>query len=90
MNTNKCHTEGNQQSGSSFVTADIYVYARKRPQLACEAQFNDAVHVEQIEHLNDQNRHLFSSSNICINEVKTAVDGTPILRKVTTNNCLME
>ena len=62
------------------LTADIYVFARKRPKLACEAKFNDVVVVENGNERQPQNEF------ICVNEMKLAVDGTPILRKVILSN----
>lgn len=67
---------------SSIVTADIYVYARKRPKLPSEIQFNDAVLVENSECITEQNKYSIQSKSICVNELKSAVDGTPVLRKV--------
>jgi hypothetical protein len=61
-----------QQNNTNKVTADIFVYARKRPLLDSESQFNDAVFIENNA---DETR------NICVNEMKSLVDGTPLLRK---------
>lgn len=61
-----------QQISSTLVTNEIFVFARKRPKLATEAEYQDSVLVENGE----------NQGNICINEVKQAVDGSPILRKV--------
>ena len=58
----------NLNGEKAFEMADIYVFARKRPMLACESKLNDAVIVE------DQ--------TIVINQAKCAVDGTEILRQV--------
>ena len=65
------------QPKSNITTADIFVYARKRPKLACEAQFNDAIVIENSESGNN-----YETNSVCVNEVKSLVDGTPILRKV--------
>ena len=72
----------NQASGESclpsIVTADIYVYARKRPKLSCEAKFNDVVVVNSAgESMGNK-----TAPSICITEMKSALDGSPILRKV--------
>jgi hypothetical protein len=58
----------NLNNENSFEMADIYVFARKRPKLACELKLNDAVIVED--------------PTIVINQAKLAVDGTEILRQV--------
>ncbi len=54
---------------SSIEMADIYVFARKRPKLACEMKFNDVIAVQ-------------NQSTIVLNESRKAVDGTDILRQV--------
>ncbi len=54
------------------AAAEIYVFARKRPRLACEASYEDVVQVG----LEQQ------QAVICISETKAALDGTPILKKV--------
>lgn len=68
-------TTATTNSSSQKVTADIYVFARKRPKLECEANFNDVISVDQTT----------SSGSICIHECKSSVDGTAILRKVLTH-----
>ena len=62
------NSENNMLTESNFEMADIYVFARKRPKLACEFKLNDAVLVED--------------PTIVINQAKCAVDGTEILRQV--------
>jgi hypothetical protein len=63
-----------------IIAADIYVYARKRPKLLCESKYTDSVIVSEANsEINNCNK---STSLICINEMKNAVDGTPVLRKV--------
>ncbi|CAF0861459.1 unnamed protein product [Brachionus calyciflorus] len=59
------------QLNNALTTNEIYVFARKRPKLQSEADFQDVVCVDYNE----------NSGDICVNEIKTAVDGTPILRK---------
>jgi hypothetical protein len=80
-----------QQSSSHANTnniivacADIYVYARKRPKLLCESKYADSIVVgdESKSEINSICNRQTSTSQICINEMKNAVDGTPVLRKV--------
>ncbi|RNA15525.1 Kinesin KIF24 [Brachionus plicatilis] len=59
------------QTNSTLVTNEIFVFARKRPQLPSEAEYKDSVLVESGE----------CAANICVDEVRQAVDGTPVLRK---------
>ena len=66
-------------SNNKIVAADIYVFARKRPKLSCESNFNDVVVVEP--------RDKQGQAMICVNEMKAALDGTPILKKV--RNCFL-
>jgi hypothetical protein len=77
----KCYFNlANQQtSKSKLVTNDIYVYARKRPILQSESNFSDVVVIGN-ESGNNENNEI--TKNICVNELKSSVDGTPILRKV--------
>ena len=75
--TNAGAESGAGPSQPPIATADIFVYARKRPMLMSESHFTDAVVVEN----SDAEAQLMSTS-ICINEMKNTVDGTPILRKV--------
>lgn len=80
---NKTLNEGSngQVANSTVITTDIFVYARKRPMLTCEANFTDVVILDKnSECLEDDNEA--HTNSICINEFKNAVDGTPILRKV--------
>ena len=71
-------SSGGEPCLPSIVTADIYVYARKRPKLSCEAKFNDVVVVNSCgESMGNK-----TAPSICINEMKSALDGSPILRKV--------
>lgn len=61
-------------SKSIKTTSDIYVYARKRPKLACEANFRDIIDVKPSD--------IRNPATICVNEMKSALDGTPVLKKV--------
>jgi hypothetical protein len=76
--------QANQQNEppkqTQIHTSDIYVFARKRPKLDTESQFDDVVHIEN--GLNLKEKRAPATMAMCINEVKSAVDGTPILRKV--------
>jgi hypothetical protein len=47
------------------------VYARKRPKLSCESSLEDVLLVDT------------DHSSICVNEAKSALDGSPILRRNT-------
>ena len=78
--SNKVKPQPTGDTVAPRVTADIFVYARKRPKLHCEAKFNDVVVVDGDS---DDRMH---SSYICVNETKLAVDGTPVLRKVVGKN----
>jgi hypothetical protein len=70
-------------SSSSVAKAGIFVFARKRPKLPCEAKFNDVVDVNLYENSDTKiNSRSNSSTYICVNEIKSAVDGTSFLRKV--------
>jgi hypothetical protein len=62
-------SQTNEPSELISEMADIYVFARKRPKLACEMKFNDVVSVD-------------NEDRIVLNEFKKAVDGTDILRQV--------
>jgi hypothetical protein len=71
-------------ANSQRVTSDIYVFARKRPKLECESNFNDVIAVEKNS---DFDKNEFYDRNempglICVNECKSTVDGTAVLRKV--------
>lgn len=56
--------ESTQKSSSSKVTADIYVFARKRPKLECEANFNDVISVDRVVRDHDHHyRGQFDSSS---------------------------
>jgi hypothetical protein len=70
----------NEPKSTQIQTSDIYVFARKRPKLETESQFDDVVYIEKS--LNLKEKKSPATTSICINEVKNAVDGTPILRKV--------
>ena len=85
------HNQG-QIPCSTAVKTDIFVYARKRPKLPCEAKYSDVICIDNSEN-GDENEYLnqytpptCNSSNqtntICVDEIKNAVDGTPVLRKV--------
>lgn len=82
--------------------AEILVYARKRPKLPSEANFNDVICIDNnsdrkvADNIDLYGSRLKSDSStrsnisssrhknnmICVDELKSAVDGTPILRKV--------
>jgi arabinogalactan endo-1,4-beta-galactosidase len=73
----------NNQMKKSILTTDIYVYARKRPKLESEEKFDDMIQVGNENNSNASSlNNRFATLSICINEIKNAVDGTPILRKV--------
>jgi len=59
-------------NSSTLTTNEIYVYARKRPKLACESKFSDVIQIQSSSK---------SAASIFVNESKQAVDGSPILRK---------
>jgi hypothetical protein len=59
-------------NSSTLTTNEIYVYARKRPKLACESKFSDVIQIQLSSS---------KSASIFVNESKQAVDGSPILRK---------
>jgi hypothetical protein len=89
-NTNK--------TNNTAVKADIFVYARKRPKLPSEAKYNDVICIENSseEYFNEDEASEYISSyrdptrvnanqrmnSICVDELKSSVDGTPVLRKV--------
>ena len=78
-----------QTSKSKLVTNDIYVYARKRPMLQSESNFSDVVVIGNESNSSINNDHTNEISQyICINELKSSVDGTPVLRKVNIFNVL--
>lgn len=83
------------QQQQQRVTSDIFVFARKRPKLDCESNFDDVISVidrnsgEYHHHHHQQQKTATSlmmmtprTGSICVNECKSTVDGTAILRKV--------
>ena len=50
------------------ASADIYVFARKRPKLGCEANLNDVIEIE--------------NAAIRVTEIKQALDGANLIKKV--------
>lgn len=120
-NHSNYNTALNKPSQSQRVTSDIFVFARKRPKLECESNFDDMISVVEQqqstsrnrneEDLSDQGGHEYANvinhddfqrraaaqpttttGSICVNECKSTVDGTAILRKVfdnffTINSC---
>lgn len=66
------YKDNHNHTNRNKVTADIFVYARKRPLLESESHFNDAIVIEN---------GFEETKNICVNEMKSLVDGTPLLRK---------
>jgi hypothetical protein len=88
---------------SHKVTSEIYVFARKRPKLDCEASFSDVITIDNnsesntnvplsdsesksCSYKNENNNNNNNTKSICVNEIKSTVDGTPILRKVSEPN----
>lgn len=106
-NTANNHQNGVNKPSSQRVTSDIFVFARKRPKLECESNFDDMISVVDQqsssncnqEDLSDQGHHEYANvinhdfqrrpttttGSICVNECKSTVDGTAILRKVFDN-----
>lgn len=62
------HNNHNNEQIQPLNIADIFVFSRKRPKLACEINMTDIVLVD-------------SETSIIINESKVAVDGTQILQQ---------
>lgn len=58
-----------ESTSNKIVAAEIYVFARKRPKLACESQFSDVLSVDM------------ASGAICVQESRLALDGSPMLRR---------
>lgn len=74
-------TNGNKsQQQQQRVTSEIYVFARKRPKLECESNYDDVISIDQGSEFKNSSQG--APRSICVNECKTTVDGTAILRKV--------